>query len=95
MSTGIFAVALILATLSEGQWIYIHAHRQSPFLLLTMFGALANGLLIWWWGSQWGVFGAANAYLGMNLLFALPVWTWVWFRCRDEWHRIEPQSDGA
>jgi hypothetical protein len=35
------------------------------------------------------VIGVASAYTGMMLFFFLPLWTYVWLRCRREWHEVE------
>jgi O-antigen/teichoic acid export membrane protein len=86
LPTAVLAVGMLSALVTEFQWTYIHAHHRSPYLLLTILNAIANGLLIWWWGAWYGGLGVAAALLVMNVFFNLPVWTYVWLRCREEWH---------
>lgn len=86
LPTALLALAVVIGLISECQWTYIHAHKQSPYVRLAILAAITNGLLVWWWGSWYGALGATSAYLAMNGLFSLPVWTWAWLRCRREWH---------
>ena len=85
--TAVLTLALVLSLIPDCQWTYIHAHKQSPHLLLSMASALVTGLLIWLWGARYGALGTGLAVLVVTLFFSLPVWTWAWFRCRAEWHQ--------
>jgi len=92
--TALLGVALLLALVSDCQWTYIHAHKRSPYMLLTVAISIGNGLLIWWGGSRYGALGVATAYLTTNVLFNAPIWTWVWFRLRSEWHGLHAERRG-
>ncbi|MCA9040579.1 MAG: hypothetical protein KDA65_09560 [Planctomycetaceae bacterium] len=81
-----------LSLIPTFQWIYIHAHKRSPHMLLSCCSSAALGFLIWWLGKNYGAFGAASAYLGMVVGFSLPVWTMVWLQCRRDWHREIPSD---
>lgn len=85
--TAWLTLVVVLGLIPDFQWTYIHAHKRSPYLLLSIASSLATGLLIWWLGSWYGATGAALAMLTVLVFFSLPVWTWVWWRCRAEWHR--------
>lgn len=89
LPTALFAIALTVTSVAEFQGIYLHAHKRSPYMLVSISAASLNGLLIWWLGRQYGVIGTAGAYLGMGVCFSLPFWTWAWYRCRAEWHAPE------
>lgn len=95
--TIILAIGTTLSLLSSCQWIYIHAHKRSPYLLLTVIGSLATGSLIWILGRAYGPLGVVVAYTGVMALYYLPVWSWVWYRCRKEWHlpEAEPSNDSV
>jgi hypothetical protein len=54
LPTSILALGVLSALVTEFQWMYIHAHHRSPYLLRTIAGATTNGLLIWWWGAWYG-----------------------------------------
>ncbi|MCA9124763.1 MAG: lipopolysaccharide biosynthesis protein [Planctomycetaceae bacterium] len=86
LPTALLAIGILSSLITHAQWTYIHAHQRSPFLLLTISGAIVSGLLIWWWGAWYGVLGVAVGYFAINIFFNLPVWTLVWRRCRNDWH---------
>lgn len=89
LPTALFALGLIIASVGEFQGVYLHAHKRSPYMLVSVSAATTNGLLVWYLGSRYGMTGAAAAYLAMGVLFSLPFWTWAWYRCRAEWHSPE------
>lgn len=90
--TALFALVVVLGLVPNFQWAYIHAHKQSPHVVLSVVSSVVTGVLIWWWGARWGPAGAALAMLAVLVFFSLPVWTWVWWRCRAEWHRRPPAT---
>lgn len=94
-ATSILTLAVILSLVPNFQWVYIHAHKKSPHLLLSCFSSASVGLLVWWLGKEYGPTGAAFGYLLMVCGFSLPVWTWVWFQCRREWQQeqVNAQPD--
>ncbi len=92
--TIILAIGTTLSLVSSCQWIYIHAHKKSPYLLLTVVGSLATGSLIWSLGREYGPLGVVVAYTGVMALYYLPVWSWVWYRCRSEWHAPDAETSG-
>ncbi len=85
--TALLALVMTLGLIPDFQWTYIHAHKRSPHLLLSIGSALATSLLIWWLGMKLGATGAILAILVVLVFFALPVWSFVWWNCRKEWHR--------
>ncbi|QDU79355.1 hypothetical protein Pla110_10630 [Polystyrenella longa] len=90
----LITLAATLSLIPTFQWIYIHAHKQSPHLILSCLSSSVVGALIWWLGKNYGAMGAAAAYLGMVVGFSLPVWTYVWFQCRRDWHQL-PESEST
>jgi O-antigen/teichoic acid export membrane protein len=84
--TIMLAIGTTLSLISSCQWIYIHAHKKSPYLLLTVLGSIMTGTLIFTLGRPYGAVGVAVAYTGVTVLYFLPVWSWAWHRCRTEWH---------
>ncbi|MEZ6047769.1 MAG: hypothetical protein R3C11_19765 [Planctomycetaceae bacterium] len=83
----LLTLGAILSFIPTFQWVYIHAHKQSPHMILSCLSSATLGILIWWLGKNQGATGAAGAYLGFVILYSLPVWTWVWWNCRREWHQ--------
>lgn len=91
LPTALLALGTLLALIPDFQWAYIHAHRRSPHLLLSIAGAVFSGGLIWGCGRQYGAVGVGIAFLANQLLFALPVWTTVWWQSRQRWHAEDPK----
>jgi O-antigen/teichoic acid export membrane protein len=84
--TALLAVVMTLGLIPDFQWTYIHAHKRSPHLILSIASALTTGLLIWWLGMRLGAAGAILALLIVLLCFSLPVWSMLWWSFRLESH---------
>jgi hypothetical protein len=85
-STAVFAVAFLLLYLPRCQAIYIRAHKRDPFLLsgIVSHGLIATLVIVL--GRRYGPIGAACGLLVVTGSIHVPWWTWIWFRCRHEWH---------
>ncbi len=94
LPTALLALAIFILLIPESQWTYIHAHKKSPHLALTMFGSCLSGLLIWKLGYDYGSLGVSIAYLLMTGLYYFPLWSWVWWVCRTQWHTDTPRVHG-
>lgn len=95
-ATAVLLVGMNAALTVEFLWTYIHSHRVSPHLLLTILGSLLSGLLIWWWGARYGRLGVASAYCFVQAGLYLPLSIWAWARFRE--HRcksIAPANECA
>lgn len=86
LPTAVLALGIFIVLIPESQWTYIHAHKRSPHLALTFIGSLLSGLLIWKLGYDYGALGVSIAYLLMTGLYYFPLWSWVWWVCRSQWH---------
>jgi O-antigen/teichoic acid export membrane protein len=84
--TLLLAAAMVLVLISESQWTYIHAHKRSPYMLSSAIGSAMSAVLILWWGATYSLQGVCLAYLVVNALYYSPLWSWVWWQCRREWH---------
>lgn len=87
LPTGAFLLAIVLYQLPQCQNIYLRAHRREPLWQASIVACLSIGLLVWLWGSHYGPTGAAVGYLAVVALFILPYKTYLWWRCRHEWHQ--------
>ena len=76
--TVVLLMGLQASLLVEFIWTYIHSHRVSPHLVLSMLGSLLSGLLIWWWGAFFGNMGVTLAYFLMQAALYLPLSIWAW-----------------
>ena len=70
----------------EFQWLYLHAHGRSPYLLWNLAGSCLCGLLIWLGGRLGGVVGVCTGYLIMHVLIYLPLSTIGFNGLRQLWH---------
>lgn len=65
---------------------YLRAHKQEPFLFLSIIAALLQGSSIWFFGMRYSSFGVTASYFIVNLLFTLPVSFVIWSKCKINWH---------
>jgi len=84
---GVFFLAIVLYHVPRCQEIYLRAHKREPTLVANILSCSLIGLLVWLLGARYGAEGAAWGYLAVVALFNLPVKTWLWLRCRHQWHR--------
>ncbi len=84
--TAVLCAAVWLLHISRCQSIYILAHKRDPLLIpgLTLTGLIA--LFVWIGGRDYGAMGAALGYLVVAAVLYVPIWTWIWSKCRREWH---------
>jgi hypothetical protein len=84
--TVLFCAAVWLLHIPKCQSIYLLAHKRDPLLIpgLLLTGLIA--LFVWLGGRDYGASGAAWGYLVVVAVLYVPLWTWIWFRCRREWH---------
>ncbi|MEY3775463.1 MAG: hypothetical protein RLZZ129_2243 [Verrucomicrobiota bacterium] len=85
LATAIFFLAAIVAQAVQCLVFYLRAHKREPIMLASVSICVVTGLLVWWWGSQWGPVGAAAA----NLLVICLGGAWIggiWRHCRRIWH---------
>ena len=87
--TAIFMLAIASMQLSRCQSAYIRAHKRDPLLKVNMVAYVMTGLGVWWFGSQYGPWGAGLAYLSVIILITAPSHIILWNRYRREWHRPE------
>jgi O-antigen/teichoic acid export membrane protein len=89
------ALGVVIVLVPESQWTYIHAHKRSPHLLLTLVGSILSALLMWKLGADYGALGVSVAYLVMMALYYFPLWSWVWWVCRANWHDEQEPTAAA
>ena len=82
-----FSVAIWVAHFPQCLGVYLRAHKRDPLLRLTVVANSMIGLLVWQVGGHVGIQAAAWCFLAVLTLITLPGTTWIWLRCRAEWHR--------
>ncbi|MFC1511039.1 hypothetical protein ACFL5U_01470 [Candidatus Margulisiibacteriota bacterium] len=86
LPTGLFLLGIVLFELVRPQAMYLHAHKQEPFLGLTIGKGVLVASVVLILGSRYGVTAMALGYLAVAAFFVLPVATIIWYRCRKKWH---------
>jgi len=84
LPTGVLLVAGLIQLLANSLVYYVRAHKQEPFLVVSVISNCLVGLAIWRLGSWYGATGAAVGLLAENALFTLPLHWLIWNQCRRE-----------
>jgi len=88
---------LLVATVTNqvifAQGAYLRAHKQEPFMLLTVVSALACLATIPLMGWAWGGWGVCLAYTATQVGI-LPLGCWIWSTRRREWHGLSSRGLG-
>jgi hypothetical protein len=88
--TAVFLAATVLMQVCYAQSSYLRAHKQEPFLVISVPAGLLIGVLTIVFGRAYGANGMAWAYLAVTGLFIIPAGTLIWLRCRRKWHAEAP-----
>lgn len=83
---GMLLLAALFMQVSLCQAAYLRAHKKEPFLTLSVVQGVLTCLSLWVLGRRYGVLGMMAGYLAVVMLFTLPYGTYLWRRCRNEWH---------
>lgn len=84
---------LILATLMSAivgcEALYLRAHKQEPYVFLSLVGALFVALSTYFLGRPFAALGMTAGYLVVNIGITL-AGTWIFITKRREWHQDPP-----
>lgn len=90
--TVLFCLAAWLFYLPRCEGVYILAHKRDPLLWPGVIPGLLVALFVWLGAREWGATGEAAGYLAVVAFGYIPLWTWIWLRCRREWHADLPST---
>jgi O-antigen/teichoic acid export membrane protein len=82
LPTGLLLLAALVQMLANSLVFYVRAHKQEPFLVISVISNCLIGLMIWRLGSWYGPTGAAIGLLAENAMFTLPAHWMIWMQCR-------------
>ena len=86
--TSLLVLATVVNQVIFGQATYLRAHKQEPFMLLSLVNGLATGLLVAVLGCFFEAWGVSIAYALVQI--TMLVWaSQVWRECRRKWHQAE------
>lgn len=85
------AIALLVAGTLAAQMIqgiaaYLRAHKRDPLAISGVITSVVLGCLVWALGHAFGAWGVVGAYASVMWGVSLPLATWIFIRCRREWH---------
>ena len=76
----------VLNVIIFNQAIYLRAHKQEPFLLNSIAGAITTPLIMYLLGRPYGGLGITGGIFTLNLFIGVPWATWVFLKKKREWH---------
>jgi hypothetical protein len=88
-TTGILGVGLVLNWFTTAQCTWVRAHKQEPFLAMSLITAAGIFLGIAWLAPTLGSYGLALAYTGSLAVLTLPVTTYF-----SERLLLKPAAEG-
>lgn len=72
--------------LYTGSWAtYLRCHKREPFLLISIFGAIADGFSTIFLGRMFGLYGITIGYCVLSILF-FPWGFWIYKTNKQKWH---------
>jgi hypothetical protein len=66
--------------------MYLRAHKQEPFLAISVIGACLTGVSTYFLGKRFGATGMMTGYFLITLFVGLGMGTWIFLRKRRLWH---------
>lgn len=87
LPTALFLAAAVFMQIAQCAAAYLRAHKQEPIVVMSVISSLLIGLFVWLWGRNYGPTGAAFSYFAIVSLLIVPWLTFIWKRCRQEWHQ--------
>jgi O-antigen/teichoic acid export membrane protein len=82
LPTVVFTIGIVLYHLSWCECMYVRAHREEPFLRLSVLFCIVTGGLVWALGREFGALGSALGYLAVIALIFVPGVHLIWKRYR-------------
>jgi O-antigen/teichoic acid export membrane protein len=79
--------ALLAQVIINGFAVYLRAHKQEPFLYLSICGAVLQAVCVVVIGKMYSYQGITVVFALMNTLFIFPAYM-IWMQSRREWHEV-------
>jgi hypothetical protein len=81
---------LVLASIGNvyvyGLSVYLRAHKQEPFLLMSIINGVLIGLSTYFLGREYGILGMMAGYLFVSIFAAVIPGTFIFINKRKAWH---------
>ena len=92
---GLLVIATVLVSVVAGQAIYLRAHKQEPFLPISILLGCSVGLSSYFLGKHFAATGMMFGYLFLYLILGLGAGTWIFAQKRRLWHSDAKTEAGA
>lgn len=89
----ILIVATTLNYVAYAQSAYLRAHKQEPFLLISLISAGFITVSTFALGKEYGALGIMSGYLAVCATVGFGWGSWIFFSKRQEWQNIVPSRD--
>ena len=80
-------LATILGYITYAQAAYLRAHKQEPFLFISLISAVLISILTFVFGKGYGAFGIMSGYLVVCFFVGLGWGSLIFFSKRQEWQK--------
>ena len=87
---GLLMGAVVCAHIVGAESIYLRAHKQEPFLALSLTVGGLTALGSWFLGKPFGVTGMMAWYLAVSVGVGLGLGNWIFIQKRRQWHADPP-----
>jgi O-antigen/teichoic acid export membrane protein len=86
VSLGLMLLGTILNVFIFGEALYLRAHKQEKFLLISVLSAILTVSSTYFLGKRYGALGMVSGNLAIGLFMGLPMGTYTFFKYRRIWH---------
>ena len=90
--TSLLVLASVANQVIFSQALYLRAHKQEPFMALSVVNGILTGLAVTMLGWLVGAWGACLGYC-LTQAALLPLTSFIWNSCRKKWH-AQPILEG-
>jgi len=85
-SLGLLLMAMVLNVLISAEAVYLRAHKQEKFFLISVMGAILVGSSTYFLGRAYGALGIVSGSLLVSLIMGVPLSTYTFLKYRRIWH---------
>jgi len=85
-SLGLLVATTIINHIVFAEAVYLRAHKQEPFLGISILNGCLIGLSTYFLGREFGAPGMMAGYFLINVVVGLGAGTWIFFTKRRLWH---------
>lgn len=82
----LFLGGIVLNVMVASLGGYLRAHKQEPFLPLSLTLGVVQGSATWILGMKYGALGVTGGFFIIHLLLGMPVSFVIWNNFRKKWH---------